>query len=147
MSGNKWQSPLHMAAQKGHNGIVCLLLEQDVDCNEGDSEGLTPLMHAVIGGFQDVAGSLLARGARVGATDGQDRSALHWAVVHRREALLRLLLEHWAGDGGGDERGVVDGYDADGKTPLHAAIEAGFEAGVHVLLEFGADVKSRAGVS
>jgi ankyrin repeat protein len=101
-------------------------------------------MHATIGGFQDAASSLLARGARVGATDSQNRTALHWAVVHRREALLRLLLEHCAG---GDERGVVDGYDADGKTPLHAAIEAGFEAGVQVLLEFGADVKSRAGVS
>ena len=104
-------------------------------------------MHATIGGFDDVASSLLARGARVGATDSQQRrSALHWAVVHRREALLRLLLEHCAG-GGGDERGAVDGYDADGKTPLHAAIEAGFEPGVQVLLEFGADVKSRAGLS
>lgn len=36
----KWQSPLHIAAQKGHNRIVCVLLQHDIDCNESDSEGL-----------------------------------------------------------------------------------------------------------
>jgi hypothetical protein len=38
--GSKWQSPLHMAARKGHNRIVCVLLQHNIDCNEKDSEGL-----------------------------------------------------------------------------------------------------------
>ncbi len=39
-TGRKWLSPLHMAAQKGHDRIVRMLLEHNGDCNEGDSEGL-----------------------------------------------------------------------------------------------------------
>ncbi len=100
-------------------------------------------MHATIGGFEDVAGSLLAHGARVGAADNHRQSALHWAVRHRREALLKLMLEHCAAG----ERGVIDACDLDGRTPLHTAVNSGFEAGVQVLLLFGADVKCKAGVS
>lgn len=101
----------------------------------------TPLIHATIGGYEDVVSSLLAHGARIGNLDTQRRSALHWAVVHRREGLLRLLLKHCAGD-----RAVLDGYDDSCKTPLHTAIDTGFEAGVQMLLEFGANIHYKAGV-
>ena len=133
MKGNGWLCPLHIAAQKGHDRIVRVLLEQKVDCNERDSDGLTPLMYAAIGGYEEVASSLLSHGARVGDVDSQGRSALHWSVLHRREALLNVLLNGCAGD-----RLSIDGYDNGGKTPLHTAIDTGFEAGVHVLLGFGA---------
>jgi ankyrin repeat protein len=86
---------------------------------------------------------LLAHGARLGSLDSQHRSALHWAVVHRREALLKLLLKHSVRVG---ERSVIDGYDTHGKTPLHTAIDTGFEAGVQVLLQYGANVHFKAGV-
>ncbi|KAK3985846.1 ankyrin repeat-containing domain protein [Cladorrhinum sp. PSN332] len=141
-SSNKWQSSLHIAAQKGHNRIVCVLLQHHSDCNEKDSEGLTPLIHATIGGFEDVVSSLLNHGARITSVDNQHRSALHWAIVHRREAMLKLLLKHCAGG----DREVLDGYDVNGKTPLHTAIDTGFEAGVQMLLQFGANVHYRAGV-
>ncbi|KAG8165667.1 hypothetical protein KVR01_004219 [Diaporthe batatas] len=36
-----WQSPLNIAAQAGHKRIVIMLLQRnDVDCEEGDGEGL-----------------------------------------------------------------------------------------------------------
>ena len=134
-----WLSPLHIAAQKGHDRIARVLLQHSIDCNEKDSDGLTPLIHATIGGFEDVVNSLLSHGARIGNVDGQRRSAFHWAVVYRREAVLKVLLNHCAG-----ERTLIDGYDNDGRTPLHTAVDMGFEAGVQVLLQFGANVHYRA---
>ena len=134
-----WLSPLHIAAQKGHDRIARLLLQHSIDCNEKDSDGLTPLIHATIGGFEDVISSLLSHGARIGNVDGQRRSAFHWAVIYRREAVLKILLNHCAG-----ERTLIDGYDNEGRTPLHMAVDMGFEAGVQVLLQFGANVHYRA---
>ncbi|KAM5386651.1 hypothetical protein ACJZ2D_000614 [Fusarium nematophilum] len=142
-SACRWLSPLHMAAQRGHGRIIRILLQCDIDCNEQDSDGLTPIMHAVIGGHEDVARSLLMRGARVAscsAVDGQQRpSALHWAVLHRRENILRLLLSHCL-----ESPALVDGYDHLGRTPLHIAIDTGFESAVLMLLRSGADPRHKA---
>lgn len=110
-----------------------------MDGNEPDSDGLTPLMHAATGGHEEVANILLAHGARLGEVDGRRRSALHWAVLSRREALLRLLLKHADGD-----PSLIDGYDDTGRTPLHVAVDSGFEPGVVILLEFSANLYSRA---
>lgn len=37
----------------------------------------------------------------------------------------------------------MEGRDLNGKTPLHTAVDIGFEAGVRILLEHGADLNSR----
>ncbi|TVY81914.1 Ankyrin repeat and protein kinase domain-containing protein [Lachnellula suecica] len=137
-----WLSPLHIAAQKGHNGIARVLLQHNTDCNERDSDGLTPLVHAAVGGYEEVVDLLLSRSARICTLDNQGRSVLHWAVVHRREDVLRILLNHCTTNTG--ERRMLDGYDNEGKTPLHMAIDTGFEAGVQILLDFGANVHFRA---
>lgn len=133
-----WMSPLHMAAQRGHNGIVRMLLRYHPLCDERDSDGVTPLMHATIGGYEDVVSSLLSHGARIDSVDCRNRTVLHWAVLHRRETLLKMLLAYCAGD-----HAVVDAYDNAGRTVLHTAIDTGFEAGVHILLQFGANIYSR----
>ena len=135
-----WLSPLHIAAQKGHNRIARILLQHIIDCNEKDSDGLTPIMHAIIGGHEDVVRSLLSYGARLGDVDGLQRpSALHYAVLHRRETLLRVLLNHCV-----DERALIDSYDDFGRTPLHIAIDTDFETGVLLLLQFGANPQYKA---
>ncbi|RFU78091.1 ankyrin repeat domain-containing 27 [Trichoderma arundinaceum] len=135
-----WLSALHMAARRGHGGIVRLLLQHCMDTNERDSDGLTPLMHAVAGGHEEVVNLLLAHGARLGDVDGRRRSVLHWAVLTYREGLLRLLLKHAATD----DPLLIDGYDETGRTPLHTAIDSGFETGVSILVEFGVNLHSRA---
>lgn len=140
--GRGWLGPLHLAAAKGRDRIVRVLLTRqspDCDINSPDSDGMTALMHAIEGGFDDVAKSLLDAGAVVDQVDNNGRTALHWAVSKRRETLLRQLLQH--GTTAGADLNV---YNNDGQTPLHSAIDAGFELGVQLLLEFGGDLQCMA---
>ncbi|KAJ3580173.1 hypothetical protein NPX13_g390 [Xylaria arbuscula] len=130
-----WLRPLHVAAQKGHGAIVRLLVQHSTDCDERDSDGMTALMHAVIGDHKDVVLSLLSNGASVSVLDKQRRSTLHWAALHRREALLGVLLSHYRPE----IHGSIDVYDSDMRTPLHTAVYVGFDAGVELLLTFGAN--------
>ncbi|KAF7516826.1 hypothetical protein PCG10_001787 [Penicillium crustosum] len=128
-------SVLHIAAQKGHHGIMRVLLQQDIDCDEIDSDGLTSLIHATIGGHEDVVTLLLMHGARIDKADHQGRSALHFAVSYRREVILKILLDYCMSD-----QGFIDAYDSSGRTPLHIAVDTAFEEGVQILLQRGASV-------
>jgi ankyrin repeat protein len=130
----KWVSALQIAVQKGHLRIVRVLLQHGVDCNQKDGEGLTPLIHSTISDHGDVLSWLIQSGARISATGHQQRNAIHWAVSQRREALLEVLLEHCSGD-----QTVIEGHDSSGRTPLHTAVNMGFEAGVRILMEAGAN--------
>lgn len=76
---------------------------------------------------------MLENGAHVECVDHQGRSALHWAVLHRRRDELKILLQH-------SSPGLIDGYDGERRTPLQMAIDADFDAGVQMLLECGANV-------
>ncbi|KAM7207243.1 Ankyrin repeat-containing domain protein [Naviculisporaceae sp. PSN 640] len=154
-SSYEYLGVLHIAAQKGHSRIIQMLLsQQKLDCNAPDSEGRTPLMHGVIAGHAGVVQALLAVGARCDAVDYMQRSALHLAVLYRREHILRLLLtEIRSGIGDGHSPvGLVaagfgfllDAYDAEGNTPMHLAVAGGFEAGVAMLLQSGADLAVQA---
>ncbi|KAJ5811089.1 hypothetical protein N7447_010605 [Penicillium robsamsonii] len=137
-TGSGWLSALHIAAQKGHHRIMRMLLQQDIDCDEIDSDGLTPLIHATIGGHEDVVTLLLMHGARIDKVDRQNRSVLHFAVSHRRQTILKILLDYCVGD-----QGLIDAYDSGGRTPLHIAVDTGFEAGVQALVQRGASVHYR----
>ncbi|OGM43542.1 hypothetical protein ABOM_008046 [Aspergillus bombycis] len=134
-----WKSPLHVAAQEGYGGIVQLLLEHNADCNEKDSDGLTPLAHAIRGDHEAAVRLLLSHGARLDYTDGPGCSVFHCAVIHRREALLRLFANHCAAN-----LALLDALDVEGMTPLHRAVVTNFEAGVRILLHHGASVHHRA---
>ncbi|KAF4840104.1 Histone-lysine N-methyltransferase EHMT1 [Colletotrichum siamense] len=146
---------LHIAAQKGHDRIIQMLLSHHgMDCNAPDSEGRTPLMHAVVAGHAPVVRALLTAGARCDAVDNKQRSVLHLAVLHRREPVLRLLLAeieqgvvdgvHPIGPGEARLACLLDAYDADGNTPLHLAVTEGFEAGVVMLVRSGSDLEVEA---
>lgn len=130
-----WVTPLHMAARKGQDKIVRTLLQHNADCNLRDGDGLTPLLRAVVAGHCEIVSLLLSHGACIDLVDQQSRSALHWATVQKQEAVLRVLLEH-----GGGGSPLVNNYDDDGMTSLHIAVDHGFDAGVQLLLQFGASV-------
>ncbi|KAI0860059.1 ankyrin repeat-containing domain protein [Xylaria cubensis] len=133
-----WVTPLHMAARKGRDNIVRTLLQHNADCNQRDGNGLTPLLHAVIGGCRETVTLLLSHGARVELVDRQSRSALHWAAAQKQEAVLRVLLQN-----GGDRPSAMNKCDDSGMTPLHIAVDSDFEAGVQLLLQFGASVSGQ----
>lgn len=139
---SRWVSTLHIAAQKGHEGIVNVLLEHSTDINERDSDGRTALMHAVIHGHEGVVARLLERGARPGDLDNRRQSALYWAVLQRNENILKILLEHCVREEDMVEQ--IDTYDDSLRTPLHTAVDLGFEAGVRLLLYYGANLHCRA---
>lgn len=134
-----WQSSLHIAAQKGHERITRLLLQHEIGCNEEDSDGHTPLYYAIKGGHEGIVISLIDHGAPLDWVDSQRRNALHWAVLERRDGILRALLRRCAGN-----QAIINAYDDTGMTPLHTAVDNGFEAGVQLLLEHGADLNYRA---
>ena len=134
-----WLSALHIAAQRGHEGILrSLMLRGNLDYNGQDSDGRTPLMLAVIGNHEKAVELLLAHGAKLDVTDQEKRSALHWAVLYQHERVLRLILEGLSI--GGQLDACINSYDASGWTPLHMAAHHGFDSGVSLLLEFGADL-------
>jgi ankyrin repeat protein len=141
-SDKGWIGTLHIAAQKGHERIIrVLLLRGNMDVNHQDSDGRTPLIHAIIENHDSVVRLLLSHGARIGVYDREGRSGLHWAVLHRRFGILQHLLDHRAKY----ERSLdLDAYDNAGWTPLHMSVDRAFEAGVLMLLQGGADVNAKA---
>lgn len=139
LQNSGWRSPLHIAAHRGHDQIVKLLVRHGQDCNQKDSDGTTPLIHAVIGGYEDVVSTLLQHAARVSETDTYGRSSIHWAIIHQRKTILAMLLENCHG-----LNAAVNAYDDHGQTPLHIAIYIGLEEEVQILLRYGADLCLRA---
>lgn len=139
-----WLGSLHLAALKGSDRMVEVLLQQGLDCNEKDSDGRTPLMHAVIRGHEAVARILVAHGASLSAVDKDARSVLHWAALYRRDELLKMLLERRGSCANDGDKLDIDAYDDSGWTPLHMAIHKDSEAAVRMLLEAGAYLNSKA---
>ena len=137
---NDWLPALHIAAQKGHDRIVRILLERDVSINEKDSDGKTALHFSTIEGHEAVVRLLLAHGARIDEPDCDGRTSIHWAVLQRYENMLRLLLDHSNAGCSVD----IDAFDKNGWTALHTAVERGFEAGLQLLLQHGADLNIKA---
>lgn len=131
----EWSTPLHVAAVHGRDKIITALLQHGADCNAKDSNGLTPLAHAAMNGHKEIVRLLLSHGARVSEVDDQRRTVLHWAVIRQREGVLKVLWEHC-----GREHVLIDRYDNTGRAPVHISIETGFEEGVRLLLDFGANV-------
>ncbi|KAJ5115709.1 hypothetical protein N7456_000057 [Penicillium angulare] len=139
-SDKGWISTLHIAAQKGHENIIrVLLLRSNSDVNKQDSDGRTPLMHAIIENHNSVVHLLLSHGAIIGLFDCDGRSALHWAVLYQRTDILHGLLEHRAKH---EQSLDIDAPDSTGWTPLHMSVTRAFEDGVLILLQEGADINA-----
>ena len=107
-----------------------------------DEEGQTALYIAATRGDIETTRLLLTANANVDIYgtrgEGCHRTALYGACRHGSAACAKLLLEHKADAGIGDENGV---------TPLFAALETHQAACVEALLKAGVDANSRCQLS
>ena len=75
------ETPLHVAARKGHVEIAKLLLERGADPNIGDIYGWAPLHEAAQWGRTEVARLLLKRGANPNAKDKKRDNAADFGGI------------------------------------------------------------------
>jgi hypothetical protein len=91
-STSQTEAAMHMAASKGQNAIVSILLRSGVDIDAQDRQGRTPLFIAVENGHEEVVEILLAAGADPSTVDTQGTSVLLAAVKHGRERIVEMLV-------------------------------------------------------
>lgn len=124
----------HMAAVRGHAGVVSALIAGGCNVNSVDHAGKTPLMRAAGTGFLETARLLVQAGADVNARDLRGATALLRAAGSGHGQVVRYLIESGA---------EVDALDCTGRTALlHAARGAHAEV-VQALVSAGADVHLR----
>ncbi|XP_043363209.1 serine/threonine-protein phosphatase 6 regulatory ankyrin repeat subunit B-like isoform X4 [Dermochelys coriacea] len=134
-------TPLHLAAQSGHESLVRLLLNYpgvQVDC-QTSLQGSTPLHLAAQHGHTAVIGLLLSKStSQLHLRDKRGRTCLHLAAANGHVEMVRALL------GQGAEINVTD---KQGWGPLHFAAKSGFLDSVRLLVESGATptLKSKEG--
>ncbi|KAF2454898.1 hypothetical protein BDY21DRAFT_325395 [Lineolata rhizophorae] len=125
--GASGRTALSLAAGGGHDSLVRILLEHEIDVNLADHSGSPPLFWAVAANAPGIVSTLLAD-KRVNANqlDRKNRNALSWAAAEGYLDPLKRLLE--------DARIDAQNQDAQGRTPLILATGAGHLDNVRALL-------------
>ncbi|XP_049796997.1 poly [ADP-ribose] polymerase tankyrase-1-like [Schistocerca nitens] len=91
---SRYQStPLHVAADSGHAGVVRLLAGASAYPNARDFLGRTPLHWAAVGGHAEAAAELLLAGADRGALDDEARTPLDLAREKGKQQLVDMLRQ------------------------------------------------------
>jgi ankyrin repeat protein len=87
---------LHLAAEKGRQGVAELLLIYTAEVNARNQFGWTPLHLAARNGHKDVAKLLLANKADLNAKDNTSAgyAPLHYAAEHGHKDIVELLRQN-----------------------------------------------------
>lgn len=108
-------SPLHLAAMRGHLGVVQELLQADAPVDAQNFVGETPLMLAAAGGHTDTVKFLLSRKAKADHAASEGYTALIYAARNAAIGAAQCLLQKGAD---------VNKPDDAGRAPLHYAVHA-----------------------
>lgn len=134
------RTPLHLAANKGHLGVVQILLKAGCELDIQDDGDQTALHRATVVGNSDVIAALIKEGCALDRQDKDGNTALHEAAWHGFSQSVKLLVKAGAN---------VLVKNKAGNTPLHLACQNGHSQSTRVLLLGGsrADIKNNAGDS
>ncbi|CAE7366465.1 ANK3, partial [Symbiodinium sp. KB8] len=126
---------LHVAATKGEDKLLLVLLEASAQVDACTMKQQTPLMMAARVGSVAVVQALLDHGASAERCSADGETVLHMASGASTDSVLRLLLD----------RGIsLDARTRTGQTALHCASEAGNLPGLRLLLARHGDLEARA---
>jgi len=117
------------AVKKGDRAAVRRLVQNGVDPNGSDGDGMTVLMWAAKKGGRQLAAMLLKLGANLNTRDRQGQTALHHAVAGKHRLMIRTLAS-----AGAD----LDPKDRDDCTPFDLAALAEDFATAKELMNLGA---------
>ena len=134
-------TPLHGAAEGGHEEIVKLLIAAGADLHATTvpmlgGGGWTPLHSAARQGHRGIVELLIEKGTDVNAMDSSGKSALHDAALEGHKEIVELLIIK------GADLNAESGYYG---TPLHVAAGIGHKEIVELLIANGANVNVKDG--
>ncbi|KAK4894341.1 hypothetical protein LTR27_007474 [Elasticomyces elasticus] len=146
-NGRGASTPLHLMAEHGLDRTLSVIFDATLESSakassshdklcsmrsycvqqldDVDPIGWTPLCLAAACGWSQTVKFLLGYGAGTNRVDADRRSALHWAVIHRHEDVIRALLA--------SEHIDVDARDKYNATPLLVAVVVGHIESVRLL--------------
>lgn len=125
-----YSTPLHLAANAGHEPAIRALLERGALVDALDEDGRRPLMLACHRSKTAAALTLINRGgANVALRDRQEQTALMFAARNGNTEVVRVMTARSA---------PLDAQRSDGWTALHLAAREGQIDAVRALTEAGA---------
>ena len=132
----QWEETLQIAPEQGTAAIRTLLVENGVDVNAKNKNGMTPLLLTCTNKYicSDVVPILLKCGALINLMDEEHNSALHYASDSEEDnQLIMNLLINYGVD--------VNAQNKYGTTALQLACKNGVYGNIKILLEHYASIK------
>ncbi|VDK70526.1 unnamed protein product, partial [Litomosoides sigmodontis] len=128
-------TPLHLAAQSGHDSLVRMLLNEGVQVDvTSTTMNVIPLHLAAQQGHIAVVGMLLSRSTyQQHAKDCRGRTPLHLAAMNGHYEMVSLLIAQGSN---------INVMDQDGWTGMHYATQAGHLDVVKLFIKSSADAQA-----
>lgn len=95
-TNDKWQRPLHIAAENGNVNITRILLGLGADIDASDVKFRTPLLIAVEHGHFNLVQALVELKADINKTNAQYQTPLHLATANGHDVIVQFLVESGA---------------------------------------------------
>jgi ankyrin repeat protein len=128
------EEPLHLAAVRGNEQLVIMLLEGSTLGLKREEDGLNALHLAARSGFVGIVDKILQENWAINATDNRKQTALHMASFQGYEDVVNILTKH------GADHALKDSKE---ETALSLAVFRGHKKTAKVLIEAGADLNGR----
>lgn len=135
LTDTKGMTCFHVAVRHGHTDLIQVLLKTgQIDINDQDDGGWTPIMWAAEDKQYDATQVLIENGANLHIRDLEFNVPLHWAALSGNIEVCKLLL---------DEHTDINSINIHKETPLHIAAREDHYACVQLFLSRGANIHIR----